>query len=108
MCTGSEGEGNYSNAQIPMRSDVWEPELGVWFGRGQGTGKTTEGVLDLRNGRCPSNKSGKTHNGLHDAEGPRVVMLSEDTAASAGQGENLRKPSSHRGKAASYTWLCHF
>lgn len=108
MCTGSEGEGNYSNAQIPMRSDVWEPELGVWFGRGQGTGKTTKGVLDLRNGRCPSNKSGKTHKGLHDAEGTRVVMLSEDTAASAWQGENQRKPSSHRGKAASYTWLCHF
>lgn len=40
--------------------------------------KDHQGGLDLMNGRCQSNKSGKTHTGSHDAEGSRVVMLSED------------------------------
>lgn len=48
----------------------------VW--EGPGYRKDHQGCLDLMNGRCQSNKSGKTHTGPHDAEGPRVVMLSED------------------------------
>lgn len=73
-----------------------EPELGVWFGRGQGTRKTTTWVLDLRRGRRQSNKSGKIHTGPHDAKEPRVVMLPEETVASPWQGKKQRKPSDHR------------